>query len=268
MSDKTIACRGFLHGFTHRYENPVQYLLALGDDTIVLNEWIGKTVRIAFLERIACISCGRSIKKTYNSGYCYPCFTKLPENDLCIVKPHECHHHLGTCRDPEWGEAHCMIPHYVYLAVSSGVKVGLTRKHNERKRWVDQGAVRAIPIAEVPNRKLAGELEVHLTQFVADKTDWRKMLKGDVTLVDLLAVRDELYAQFPDAFQPYRIEEDEWLDIVYPILEQITKVKAYNLDKQSVIEDELIGIKGQYMIFKGGVLNIRKFSGYEVEMSV
>ncbi|WP_153944945.1 DUF2797 domain-containing protein, partial [Acinetobacter baumannii] len=70
---------------------------------------------------------------------------------------------------------HCMIPHYVYLALSSGVKVGLTRKNNEKKRWVDQGAVRAIPIAEVPTRKMAGELEVYLTQYVADKTDWRKM---------------------------------------------------------------------------------------------
>ena len=161
-----------------------------------------------------------------------------------------------------------MIPHYVYLAVSSGVKVGLTRKHNERKRWVDQGAVRAIPIAEVPNRKLAGELEVHLAQFVADKTDWRKMLKGEVTLVDLLAVREELDEHVPEAFRPYTIKEDAWLDIVYPQLEQITKVKTYNLDKQPVIEDKLIGIKGQYMLFKGGVLNVRKFSGYEVEMSV
>jgi hypothetical protein len=258
---------GFLQGFTHHYENPVQYRLKLGEDEIPMNEWIGTSLHIAFLGKIECVHCGRSVKKTYNNGYCYPCFTKLPENDLCIVKPHECHYHLGTCRDPEWGEAHCMIPHYVYLAVSSGVKVGLTRKHNEKKRWVDQGAIRAIPIAEVPNRKMAGELESHLTQYLADKTDWRKMLKGEVELVDLLELREKVYQYFPDEYKVYVVREDEWMDFVYPILAQIQKVKAYNLDKQSTLEDRLIGIKGQYLIFENGVLNVRKFCGYQVEIS-
>ncbi|MFT9849054.1 DUF2797 domain-containing protein [Aneurinibacillus sp. REN35] len=258
---------GFIQGFVHRHEEPVQYRLKLDEEAIPVNDWIGDTVRIASLGRMECIHCGRNIKKTYNSGYCYPCFTKLPENDLCIVKPHECHYHLGTCRDPEWGEAHCMIPHYVYLALSSGVKVGLTRKNNEKKRWVDQGAIRAIPIAEVPTRRMAGELEVYLTQYVADKTDWRKMLKGDVELIDLLALREEIYEYFPDTYKPYILKEDEWVEFAYPILEKIEKVKAYNLDKQPVIEDRLIGIKGQYLIFENGVLNVRKYCGYQVEIS-
>lgn len=258
---------GIIQGFVHQYDNPVQYRLKLDGEAILANEWIGKTIRISTLGRMKCIYCGRSIKKTYNNGYCYPCFTKLPENDLCIVKPHECHCHLGTCRDPEWGEAHCMIPHYVYLALSSGVKVGLTRKNNEKKRWVDQGAIRAIPIAEVPTRKIAGELEVYLTQYVADKTDWRKMLKGEVELVDLLELREEIYNYFLEEYKPYILKEDEWMDFAYPILEQIQKVKAYNLDKQPVIEDRLIGIKGQYFIFENGVLNVRKYCGYEVEVS-
>jgi hypothetical protein len=258
---------GFLHGFVHNYENPVQYVLPLGEDNINMNDWVGKTIRIEFLGKMECINCGRSIKKTFNSGYCYPCFTSLPENDLCIVKPHECHFEQGTCRDPEWGVAHCMIPHYVYLAVSSGAKVGLTRKNNQMKRWVDQGAVRAIPIAEVPTRKLAGELEVHLAQYVADKTDWRKMLKGDITLVDLLELREQIQEYFPEKYKQYALKEDEWVDFVYPILEKIDKVKAYNLDKQAVVEDCLIGIKGQYFIFKNGVLNVRKYSGYQVQIS-
>lgn len=258
---------GFIQGFVHRHEEPVQYRLKLDEEAIPVNNWIGDTVRIASLGRMECIHCGRNIKKTYNSGYCYPCFTKLPENDLCIVKPHECHYHLGTCRDPEWGDAHCMIPHYVYLALSSGVKVGLTRKNNEKKRWVDQGAIRAMPIAEVPTRRIAGELEVYLTQYVADKTDWRKMLKGDVELVDLLALREEIYEYFPDKYKPYILKDDEWVEFAYPILEKIEKVKAYNLDKQPVIEDRLIGIKGQYLIFENGVLNVRKYCGYQVEIS-
>jgi hypothetical protein len=258
---------GFIQGFVHQYEDPVQYRLKLDEEVIPVNEWIGRIVRVATLGRIECVHCGRSIKKTYNSGYCYPCFTRLPENDLCIVKPHECHYHLGTCRDPEWGEAYCMIPHYVYLALSSGIKVGLTRKNNEKKRWVDQGAVRAIPIAEVPTRKIAGELEVYLTQYVADKTDWRKMLKGEVELVDLLELREEIYGYFPEEYKQYILREDEWMEFVYPSLERIQKVKAYNLDKQPIVEDRLLGIKGQYFIFENGVLNIRKYCGYQVEIS-
>ncbi|WCK53955.1 DUF2797 domain-containing protein [Aneurinibacillus sp. Ricciae_BoGa-3] len=259
--------KGFLQGFKHRYENPVQYVLPLGEQQINMNEYIGNKVRLAFTGKMECVNCGRKIKKTYNSGYCYPCFTKLPENDLCIVKPHECHYHLGTCRDPEFAISHCMIPHYVYLAISSGVKVGLTRKNNEKKRWIDQGAVRAIPIAEVPDRKTAGELEVYLTQFLADKTDWRKMLKGQIELVDLIELREEIQQKFPERFQPFILKEDEWNEFVYPVAEKLDKVKAYNLDKQPEIEDELIGIKGQYLMFKNGVLNLKKYSGYEVEFS-
>jgi hypothetical protein len=262
-----VTYKGFLQGFEHRYENPVQYVLPLGEQHLNMNEFIGDKVHLAFTGKMECVNCGRKIKKTYNSGYCYPCFTKLPENDLCIVKPHECHYHLGTCRDPEFGLSHCMIPHYVYLAISSGVKVGLTRKNNEQKRWVDQGAVRAIPIAEVPDRKTAGELEVYLTQFLADKTDWRKMLKGEVELVDLLQLREEIQEKFPERFQPFILKEDQWNEFVYPVTEKLDKVKAYNLDKQPEIADELIGIKGQYLMFKNGVLNLRKYSGYEVEFS-
>ncbi|QYY42304.1 Protein of unknown function [Aneurinibacillus thermoaerophilus] len=258
---------GFLQGFVHKYENPVQYILKLNEAKVLMNGWIGRSIRVEFLDNIKCVHCGRSIKKTYNNGYCYPCFVKLPENDLCIVKPHECHYHLGTCRDSEWGVAHCMVPHYVYLAVSSGVKVGLTRKNNEKKRWVDQGAVQAIAIAEVPTRKIAGELEAYLTQYLADKTDWRKMLKGEVEPVDLIGLREKIYEYFPEEYKQYMIEEDEWMNFIYPILEQVQKVKPYNLDKQPVIEDRLIGMKGQYLLFENGVLNIRKYYGYQVEIS-
>lgn len=258
---------GFLSGLKHEYTSPVVYQLPLGDDLVVLNEWLGKTVKLTFSGEMSCTSCGRKIKKTYNTGYCYPCVISLPETDLCIVKPHECHYHLGTCRDPEFGDTHCMIPHYVYLAVSSGVKVGLTRKTNEMKRWVDQGAIQAIPIAEVPTRKLAGELEVAIAEHVPDKTDWRKMLKGDVEPLNLLELRETIFAHFPKEFEPYAIREEHWIELVYPILESVGKVKTYNLDKQPQIEDRLIGIKGQYLIFEQAVLNIKKYTGYKIEIS-
>ncbi|CAJ1001374.1 hypothetical protein QO009_001676 [Brevibacillus aydinogluensis] len=266
-----VELRGVLHGLVHQYhgkDQPVDYYLQVGEDRLPLNEWLGRELTIAFLGEKNCIACGRKTNKTFNNGYCYPCFTKLPENDLCIVKPHECHYDQGTCRDASFGEAHCMIPHYVYLAVSSDVKVGLTRKNNELKRWVDQGAIRAIPIAEVPTRRMAGELEVHLSQFLPDKTNWRKMLKGDVKEVDLLALREEVYAHFPEEFKPFQYREDEWIDITYPILESLDKIKSLTLDKQESLGGKLIGVKAQYLIFENGVFQAKKHAGYQVQVTV
>ena len=53
----------------------------------------------------------------------------------------------------------------------------------------------------------------------------------------------------------------ELTEISYPVDEYPTKVKSYNVDKTPKIEDRLIGIKGQYLIFSKGVLNIRKYPG-------
>jgi hypothetical protein len=65
------------------------------------------------------------------------------------MKPETCHYHLGTCREPDWAQNHCFRPHIVYLANSSGVKVGITRKTQIPTRWLDQGASQALPIFEV-----------------------------------------------------------------------------------------------------------------------
>lgn len=262
--------QGLLHGLIHSYpgkDQPVEYFLHIDEEKLSLNEWLGKRLTLTFLGQKNCIACGRKTNKTFNNGYCYPCFTKLPENDLCIVKPHQCHFDQGTCRDHQFGETHCMIPHYVYLALSSEVKVGLTRKHNELKRWVDQGAIRAIPIAELPTRRMAGELEVHLSKYLPDKTNWRKMLKGEVEEIDLLQLREEVYSHFPDEFKPFRLREDEWVEITYPILESIDKVKSLGLDKQEEISGRLIGIKAQYLIFDEGVFHTRKHAGYQIKIT-
>ncbi|MFM1653738.1 DUF2797 domain-containing protein [Brevibacillus sp. B_LB10_24] len=261
---------GLLHGLVHDYhgkDNPVEYYLKIEETKLPLNELLGEELTLTYLGEKNCIACGRKTNKTFNSGYCYPCFTKLPENDLCIVKPHECHFDQGTCRDASFGEAHCMIPHYVYLAMSSDVKVGLTRKHNELKRWVDQGAIRAIPIAELPTRRMAGELEFHLSQYLPDKTNWRKMLKGEVTEVDLLAIRDEVYSYFPEEFKPFRLREDEWVDITYPILDSLEKITSLSLDKQETVGGKLIGMKAQYLILDTGVFHTRKHAGYQIRVS-
>lgn len=260
--------KGVLQGLKHQYQAPLQYFMSFKEEDVQLNQWLGQTITIRYEGQMECIHCGRAISKTFNSGYCYPCFKKLPENDLCIVKPHECHFELGTCRDEEWAQGHCMIPHYVYLAVSSDIKVGLTRKQNELKRWGDQGAIMAVPIAELPNRKMAGELEFALSQHLPDKTNWRKMLQGHIPDIDLQALRAEVMEQVPEDYKPFILREEEIVELTYPQLEAIEKIKSYNLDKEPVIEDRLIGIKGQYLIFEGAVINMRKYSGYCISIEV
>lgn len=263
-----MTIQGIIQGFAHRYEEPIGYELIIGEEHIYLNDWIGEEIMIRHTGNIRCVHCGRKIKKTFNNGSCYPCFIRRPENDICIVKPHECHFEKGTCRDEDFAHSHCMIPHYVYLAISSGVKVGITRKHNEKKRWVDQGAVRAFVIAEVPTRKMAGELEALLSQYVADKTNWRKMLKGEIEWVDLIDMRDQLIEKIPLSYHPYLLKEEEWTDIIYPASHPLKKITAYNLDKEPVIADRLIGLKGSYMLFSKGVLNVKKYAGYEALIQI
>ena len=164
--------------------DPVAYTIAVGDTRIPLNELIGRPLRFDFDGIIRCIHCDRTTK-SFNQGFCYPCFRKLAVCDSCIMSPEKCHYHLGTCREPEWGETHCMVGHVVYLANSSGLKVGITRASQVPTRWIDQGAVDAIPMVRVATRYIAGLVEVACKAHVADRTNWRAMLKGDVPELDL-----------------------------------------------------------------------------------
>lgn len=257
---------GHLAPLEHDGTDPVCYRLRVGVEAIPLNSLLGKHLSFVFLREIACRHCGRKVTKTYNNGYCYPCFTRLAENDLCIVKPHLCHYEQGTCRDDGFARCHCFVPHYVYLAVSSGVKVGITRKDNARRRWVDQGAVRAIPVAEVPNRRLAGELEHHLSRYLPDKTNWRKMLKGEGEDADLLAVREEIRAHVPEPFRPYWLDDETVTEIAYPLVERVDKLTALSLDKRPAVTGRLIGVKGQYLLFAQGVFHVKKHTGYKVRV--
>ena len=54
--------------------------------------------------------------------------------------------------------------------------------------------------------------------------------------------------------------------LVYPVEQYPEKVKSHNLDKTPVIRGKLQGIKGQYLILDTGVINIRKYSGYELRI--
>jgi hypothetical protein len=252
----------------------VQYQLPVGGQLLDLNPVIGNRLKLEYKEEINCIACGRKTSKSFAQGYCYPCFRSLAACDMCVMKPETCHFAQGTCREPDWGLAHCFIPHYVYLANSSGIKVGITRETQVPTRWIDQGAVQALPVFEVANRYQSGLMEVILKAHVSDRTDWRKMLKSAGEPIDLPAIRDELVEQCQPEIEALveehgsdiRLLDEKPTTINYPVSIYPDKVKSLNLDKQTVIEGTLEGIKGQYLILDTGVLNIRKFTGYRLEV--
>lgn len=255
----------------------VDYQLPLGEAKLPLNALLGSPVRLAYNGTIECIHCGRITKKSFNQGYCFPCFKRLAQCDSCIVNPERCHYFEGTCREPEWADDHCMQDHFVYLANSSGVKVGITRGNQIPTRWMDQGAIQALPVFRVKNRLQSGLLEVIFKSHVADKTNWRAMLKGQVDSIDLCAERDRLLsvcaAEISALQDQFGLQSIQYLedarptDIDYPVLEYPSKVVSFNLDKDPVVEGELKGIKGQYLILDTGVINIRKFTAYHIEFS-
>ncbi len=245
----------------------VQYAIPVNNETYPLNQWIGSDLTLEHLGSINCLSCNSEIKKTYNQGYCFMCFQSLAACDMCILKPELCHYHKGTCREPEWGKQHCMIPHTVYLANSSGLKVGITRAHQQLTRWIDQGASQAIKIAETSNRLDSGMVETSLKKLVSDKTNWRKMLKGTPESVDLESLRVSYQKEIPAGID-VRLESDEPpVTITYPVQRYPEKITSLNLDKTPTISSKLMGIKGQYLIFEAGVINIRKYAGYQIRIS-
>ncbi len=245
----------------------VEYRLPIGETLLPMNSVLGQTVRLEYMGSIQCIHCGRKTNKSYSQGHCFPCMRALARCDMCIVRPETCHYDQGTCREPAWGEAHCMIPHTVYLANSSGIKVGITRQHQEQTRWMDQGASQALPILTVNKRLDAGLSEVALKNFVSDRTDWRKMLKGEPPSVDLVAIREDLFEQSNAAARGHKNIDAQVTEIKYPVLSYPEKVRSHNLDKSAVLEGTLMGIKGQYLIFDVAVINMRKYAGYRMKVS-
>ncbi len=255
------------------HESPVKYELPIGDRKVELNKYLGEKITLIHSGDIHCIACGRKTSKSFSQGYCFPCMRSLARCDSCIIKPEQCHFDEGTCREPDWAEANCLQPHFVYLANSSGAKVGITRGSQIPTRWIDQGAVAALPILKVSQRLIAGLAEVAIKQNVSDRTDWRRMLKGTPDPIELADLRESLLEASADSISELkkRFGEDsintideETVTIEYPVDRYPTKVSSFNFDKTPEVSGILQGIKGQYLVFDGGVINIRKFGGYYI----
>ncbi len=269
--------RGFVKKLVSKHSDPVEYFLPLDDDLVALNPLIGNRIRLEHLSRIHCSNCGKVSRKSYSQGYCYPCFKKLPQCDLCMVSPERCHYSKGTCRDDEFAQTFCMQPHVVYLANSSGLKVGITKQQQIPTRWIDQGAVQAMPMLVTQSRQIAGFAEVVFKEHISDKTQWQRMLKSEGQPVDILGARQQLLEDVSLALEQLKtqfgsgayqiVTETEITEIQYPVDFYPTKVTSLNFDKSPIIEGTLFGIKGQYLIFDIGVINMRRHASYEVELT-
>ncbi len=288
---KMIKLCGYVRMMDHKNLNPVLYNWVYAEyqdatntqierrSSNSLNEWIGKKIRLSTNDEIRCMECSKKTKKSFNQGYCFVCFSRLAKNDLCIMKPETCHHHKGTCREPIWGEEHCFKKHTVYFANSSGIKVGITKENPISNRWVDQGASFGIGVLEVGSRRDAGIIESYLSKFLPDKTSWQKMVSADPIPLDLKKEKDKfvrhletqnfVYEENPKGSVQWTILQNaEPISIHYPITRYPSKIKSLKLTNESPIHDTLVGIKGQYLLFDSGVINIRSLGGLYCELSI
>lgn len=248
--------------------DPIQYYLLFETDFLNVNQVLGQKLRITFL-RYQCLNCGLE-RPIFRQGFCRSCFYEIPAAGEWIMHPELSTAHLGKeDRDLEYEKRMQLQPHIVYLANSSNIKVGVTRKSQVPTRWIDQGAHEAIEIVEVPNRYLAGITEVALKEHIADKTNWRKMLTNQIDDEDLVNWRNKLRPYIPEEAAPYFIENNKETEIHFPVLHYPKKVKSLNLEKTPQFEGELIGIKGQYLLFEDNtVFNVRGSEGYCVALSL
>ena len=127
---------------------------------------------------------------------------------------------------------------------------------------------KAIILAETPNRYLAGVTEVALKSFYSDKTNWRSMLRNiEDESIDLIEEKWNCHDLLPQDLQQYFVEDDDVLELNYPVYKFPEKITSINLEKQASISGTLTGIKGQYLMFdEQYVFNVRRHTSYEIEL--
>jgi len=263
-----MSYEGVLQKMQTEMGTPIQYYLVFENDFLNMNQILGKNLQIDFI-KYQCLNCGRD-RPIYRQGFCRTCFFETPAAGDWIMRPELSKAHLDQeDRDLEYEKKVQLQPHIVYLANSSNIKVGVTRKSQIPTRWIDQGAHEAIEIAEVPNRYLAGIAEVALKNHISDKTNWRKMLTNNIKDENLLECRDHLREHLPLEVAEYYIENNVETHLEFPVLQYPEKVTSLNLEKQPSIKGRLKGIKGQYLIFEDNtVFNVRGHEGYYVGLHI
>ncbi len=260
--------QGVLRKMQTELADPIQYYLIFDGDFLNMNQVLNKKLTFTFLNH-QCLNCGED-RPIFRQGFCRTCFYEIPTAGDWIMRPELSTAHLGKeDRDLEYEKKAQLQPHIVYLANSSNIKVGVTRKSQVPTRWIDQGAHEAIEIVEVPNRYLAGITEVALKEHIGDKTNWRKMLTNEVDDEDLVKYRNRLKEYIPEEAAAYYIENNTETHLQFPVLQYPKKVKSLNLDKTPIYSGTLKGIKGQYLIFEDStVFNVRGSEGYVVSLEV
>lgn len=247
-----------------------------GRITQPLNDYIGKRITLRWTGKMACINCQRQVTKTFQQGHCYPCFRSLARCDRCIMSPHLCHYDQGTCRQPQWGLDHCMQPHIVYLSETSDLKVGITRKTQMINRWMDQGALAAIPLWQVPTRQISGFVEHAMLQWVKDRTQWQTMLRKKTTEYDLRDHAIDLRQKASDTLAlnlktqkaNRTILDDEVYRFNFPVMTYPSTCRSLKPKEDESYQAILWGFKGQYMITDQWVMNIRNHSGYQISLTL
>jgi len=248
---------------------PVQYYLAWDNSFLNVNQLLNKIISLEHIG-FECLNC-RLERKIFRQGFCYECFYSSPLTGDWIIRPELSTAHLNIeNRNLEYEKKVQLQPHIVYFSLSSHLKVGVTRKTQIPYRWIDQGATFALPIVEVPNRYLSGVTEVALKKHFSDKTNFRKMLQNQFVLIDLIQEKKKVKSLLPKEVIPYyRDDYNPITEITYPVLQYPKKINALNLQNNPIYKGQLVGIKGQYLIFKDEtVLNLRNFEGYKVRISV
>jgi hypothetical protein len=260
------------HGYLNKMESEstdlVQYYLNLGKDVIHVNKLIGQNISLLYKHKITCL-CGKEVDRVFRQNFCFDCFQTRPEAGEAIFFPEKSKAHLDIeDRDLEFEKRYQLQPHVVYLANSGGLKVGVTRKKARFQRWIDQGAVEAIVLAETTNRFEAGQIEVFLKQHLSDKTDWRAMLREGDAEIDLQAEKQRISGLLTDELQKFVSPENESLKIAYPVEKYAPKVTSITFKKTDEVSGELSGVRGQYLIFTDGrVFNVRSHEGHHVSLS-
>ncbi len=249
-------------------DEQVNYFLNLKDNSILINDLIGKEIILKHTGVIHCIKCGKVTKKSFAQGFCYNCMQTAPETEECVLRPNLCKAHLGVARDMEYAKEHCLRPHFVYLSNTGDVKVGVTRQSQIPTRWIDQGATSAVKICKTPNRHMAGLIEIHLGQHFTDKTHWRRMVSDQVdSSINMTEHREKAISLLNPEMLPFVCEDDKVYQFNYPVQKYPLIPKSLNFDSQPEIKGILTGIKGQYIMLNNEmVFNIRRHNGYEVEL--